>query len=142
MNDHPIPAISRECLGGRMQPSRDNIDVTDEFAIMSNSSFLLLPTQRPAGIFQRTPGKMWKFFDESSKRWFLQWYGRRAEVLERAIRIVPGARRHNNPIPAAEISEWLEARIRGAGGSIDDIKAFGEECVRWAERSHGINFNE
>jgi len=47
-----------------------------------------------------------------------------------------------DPVTRASINEWLQARLRAAGGEITDIVAFGEECVRWAERRHGITFDD
>jgi hypothetical protein len=57
------------------QPRRENIDLDDEIAIMSECDFNRLSEynwSKPTGAYL---GKMWKRFFDLEKDWFLFWYG-------------------------------------------------------------------
>lgn len=81
---HPIPEMTDPLGSGWRQPSRGDIEIDSDSALMSQASFDLLPeysATNPSGVY---PGKMRKRHDGSFDRaflarggkpvWLLCWY--------------------------------------------------------------------
>lgn len=75
---NPIPDMTDPMGRHWCQPKKENLLVTDKFAVMDEDDFKKLPeysTTYPSGVY---PGKMWKAHVQGV--WYLRWYSRCPEA--------------------------------------------------------------